>query len=459
MALPERFIALLFDDIHTTFPDLVHARDAAARFITTSLKPEDRLAIYTTSGQTSLPFTADRSQLQDTLARLRPHPIARTAVSECPTMDYYLADLIQNKNDARATQALIGETIICAQLQGDGAAQTAASMVRSAAVQWVASGEQETRVALSTIREVVRTMSAMPGQRLVILASVGFLTPNQQFEKNDIIDRAIRSSVIISALDARGLYVVDGLGDISIRQSATAETTAMRGQFAHESALLQGELLAELAEGTGGTRFHNSNDLGGGFERLGASPEVIYMLGFSPQNLKMDGSFHGLKVGLKMRTKDLALQARRGYYAPRHLADPAETAKQEIEEAIFSRDEMGDIPLELHNQFFKTSDDKARVSVIARITLASLPFKKLDGRNRDDLTVVSALFDRNGNYVIGNHKVVEMRLLDSTLEKQRSAITLRTNFDVIPGGYMIRVVVRDSEGQMMAARNGAVEIP
>jgi hypothetical protein len=203
--------------------------------------------------------------------------------------------------------------------------------------------------------------------------------------------------VIISALDARGLYTVDALGDIATRQSTTAETTALRGQFAHESALQQGELLAELADGTGGTHFHNSNDLGGGFERLGASPEVIYMLGFSPQNLKLDGSFHGLKVALKTRNKELGLQARRGYYAPKHLADLAETAKQEIEEALFSRDEVGDIPVELHNQFFKTSDDKARVSVIARITLASLPFKKLDSRNRDDLTVVSALFDRNGN--------------------------------------------------------------
>jgi hypothetical protein len=30
---------------------------------------------------------------------------------------------------------------------------------------------------------------------------------------------------------------------------------------------------------------------------------------------------------------------------------------------------------------------------------------------------------------------------------------------VTPGSYVIRVVVRDDEGQMMAARNGAIEIP
>ncbi len=53
-----------------------------------------------------------------------------------------------------------------------------------------------------------------------------------------------------------------------------------------------------------------------------------------------------------------------------------------------------------------------------------------------------------------------MRLLDTTLEKVlNSGITVRTNFDVAPGSYVIRLVVRDSEGQTMAARNGVVEIP
>ena len=57
-------------------------------------------------------------------------------------------------------------------------------------------------------------------------------------------------------------------------------------------------------------------------------------------------------------------------------------------------------------------------------------------------------------------KTLQMRLLDTTLEKLlESGITVRTSFDVAPGSYVIRLVVRDSEGQTMAARNGVVEIP
>ena len=81
-------------------------------------------------------------------------------------------------------------------------------------------------------------------------------------------------------------------------------------------------------------------------------------------------------------------------------------------------------------------------------------------RNYDDLTVVCGVFDRNGVYVTGVQKKIEMRLLDVTLEKRvDNGIVIRNSLDVKPGIYTVRLVVRDNEGQMMSARNGAVEIP
>jgi uncharacterized protein (DUF2141 family) len=41
----------------------------------------------------------------------------------------------------------------------------------------------------------------------------------------------------------------------------------------------------------------------------------------------------------------------------------------------------------------------------------------------------------------------------------RTGLTLKSSFDLKPGKYMVRQVVRDSEGSQMAARNGAVDIP
>jgi hypothetical protein len=114
----------------------------------------------------------------------------------------------------------------------------------------------------------------------------------------------------------------------------------------------------------------------------------------------------------------------------------------------------------MHTQFFKSSTENAKLAVLARVDVKHLRFRKENGRNRDDLTVVSGLFDRNGNLVTGNSKTVEMRLKDQTLESRLNAgITVKSSFDVKPGSYMIRLVIRDSEGQEMAAANGTVDIP
>jgi len=51
-------------------------------------------------------------------------------------------------------------------------------------------------------------------------------------------------------------------------------------------------------------------------------------------------------------------------------------------------------------------------------------------------------------------------LLDTTYTRlSRSGFTVKTSFDVKPGTYLVRLVVRDAVGAQMAARNGAVVIP
>ena len=188
-------------------------------------------------------------------------------------------------------------------------------------------------------------------------------------------------------------------------------------------------------------------------------PEVYYVLAFSPQNLKLDGSYHTLKVIVRPQP-GLSARARRGYYAPRHLTDADENAKQEVSEALFSREEMRDIPVEMHTQFFKASPDDARLVVVTRLDVRKLHYRKADGRNGDEVLVVSGLFDRNGHFLQAVSKTIKMRLKDETLAvKLDSGIAIRADFKVAPGRYVVRLVVRDAEGQMMAAQNGAVEIP
>jgi hypothetical protein len=184
------------------------------------------------------------------------------------------------------------------------------------------------------------------------------------------------------------------------------------------------------------------------------------MLGFTPQNLKNDGSFHALRVVVKP-SQSLNLQARRGYYAPKRQEDAEETARQEIENALFSREDLQELPIDLHTQFFKVGGgDVARMTVLLRLDLKLFKFRKTDGRNNNTVTMVTGIFDRDGNYMQGIKKVLELHLKDETLANRLNrGATIRTNFDLTPGTYLVRQVVRDAEGQQMSATNAAVVIP
>ena len=273
--VPERFVAYLFDDVHLASGDLPRIRDAALRHIA-ELKPTDRAAIFTMSGTPMLDFTDDQDSLREALIRLRPNNMTRVVA--------------------------------------------------------MSGGDTLTFGSLNAIKDVVQRLGAAPGQRTVMVISPGFFTIDPLFsaDKNEILDRAIRANVIINGMDARGLYT-DPAFD--------ASRPGGRGGSSLTRESMRSDLLAEMASGTGGTFFQISNNYDEGFKKLATAPEVAYMLGFAPQNLKNDGSFHALRVTVKPST-DLNLQARRGYYAPKHIEDPEETARQEIGSALFSREEM-----------------------------------------------------------------------------------------------------------------------
>ena len=201
LTMPDRYVAYLFDDVHLKFEDLARVRDAAARHLA-GLASVDRAAIFTTSGQTMLDFTDDHAKLNDTLLRLLPRPITGSGVRQCPDISYYMADLIVNKSDTQALQAGILEVQAC---MPNTPPQAAAQMVRGAAQQQLSSGEHETRVSLIVVKDSVRRLSAMPGKRNLVLVSPGFIAPfDLVHDKTEIIDRANRSNVMISALDAIG---------------------------------------------------------------------------------------------------------------------------------------------------------------------------------------------------------------------------------------------------------------
>lgn len=311
-----RDVAYVFDDIHTTFSDLSSATAAAARHLA-ALHADDRAAIFTTSGQSGVNFTADRQRLQDALKSLRPNPL--TSGVYCPPMTSYMADLIVNQND-RGTLGLATEDAV--NCTSGGMAKTPAELERAEQVARATAHEvlnassAEIQSTLGILREVVQRTAAMPGSRSIVLVSPGFLTQTVDTRQAfaELTDRALRSDIVVNTLDVRGLST-----PVPAPNASHPADPVMRARLDREEASERNDVLANLAYSTGGTFFHNNNDLDEGFRRTADTPEFIYVLGFSPQ--KLDGKFHKLKVSLNGAGK-FTVQARQGYYAFRLSATP-----------------------------------------------------------------------------------------------------------------------------------------
>lgn len=485
--LPERYIAYLFDDVHLEIGDLLQARQAVNRHLDEALDPTARAAIFTTGGRMLTNFTDDRETLHRAVNSIQPWSSGPDPQQDCPPMTYYIADLLVNKlllldgalytddqlsvmvGTGQVDKALameLAEIQYCGGVESTGDVNMITHQVdstigalrqtRKVAREVLTYGDRENALVLGAVEDVVRRISVMGGSRTIVLVSPGFLmTRDHVAHEYDALDRAIRANVTVNTIDIRGLHTTIPGGGASDR----GIINGYLGEAQMTAAKQQQDVLGEIADGTGGTFFHNDNGLKDGLNMLAARPEYVYVLGYSPDNLKIDGSYHNLKVTVR-NTGAPTVQFRRGYWAPNHATDPAEQAREEIREAVFSRDEIQDIPIDVQTEFFKTGESTAQLTVVTHMDLHALRFRKEGDRNNDTLTMVAGLFDANGNFVSGMQKVVELHLRDQTLAAMsKRPVTMNQSFSVVPGRYLVRVVVRDAEGKSISARNGGVEIP
>ena len=448
----QRSVVYLFDDMNTRPTDFAALRQAALRHFDNGLPASDTAAIYTFSGRTTLEFTSDGAKLEEAVTKLRVRPVAGHGdASPCPDVGYYLAQRIEIEKDERALEAVTRQTMDCMSLPHHAAQNVAESEARRG----ILIGAQDTHVWIATLRSVIRLLGQRPGQRAIVLASSGFFaqTPDGIRGLADTLDLAARANVAISTLDARGVFIASP-ADAS-RSSAPG---SLEQQYYRERASADETVLADLAEGSGGSYFRHNNDLTAGFAQLAAPPEISYLIGFSPSSLKADGSFHTLKVRLSTR-KGASIQARRGYFAL-NKGRTQDAVGGEVDEAVFARDETTSIPLDVISQISRSGTASARLSVVTRVHVKSLRFQNVDGRNRDALIVVSAIFDEDGGYVEGSRSSVNLMLRNETLEHTDDpGVNVQSNFnDMKPGTYLVRIVVRENGGSALSTRNVRVVV-
>jgi VWFA-related protein len=463
-----RYLALYFDDFSMSPADMGFTRDAADRYLTKNLRSMDRAAIVTASGAVTVEFTGDLKVLHDALFKLMPSALGKN--HDCPEITDYQAEEIIDRESyflpgpsagvpPPATELAIDEAITRCHMPSMSPSDLL-EFVRSKAQSVLDRSHMLAQYRLEALNRLVNYISLMPGQRNIILASSGFLTTAQQLGATSFIDRALRSQVIISSIDSKGMAVLTREGDASQDYMPTqGNLVGERHQMDTEEQVAAGQFLAEVAESTGGKYFHNNNDLDAGFHEAAVVAEPGYVLAFSPSNLKFDGKFHALKVTLRQKRRGYSMQSRKGYFAPLHASDPGADVKQQIQDALHLRVDLNGLPVTLRTKT-ESSATGWKLLVWAHLDIHELQFRKDGDANVNSLMFVSAIFSHEGNFVSIQQKELQLNLpADSLRQLLASGIDVTLTFPLKPGSYLVREVVTDSEKQSLTALSRDVEVP
>src|ERR1700722_4474081 len=261
-------------------------------------------------------------------------------------MQAYEAYLLSNGLDDALRQAKINELKACRSGVGDPG-----SVLKATADAIWGEAQVNSQNTLGGISSAIAAVAKMPGQRMVLLTSAGFLSGGLEQSLQDVITMAEHSGVVINAMDLRGVYTVVPGGAASEeatrvrgRDRAQEMATSLRIQGPMEGAKADG--MGVLAAGTGGRFVQNNNDLAAGFRLLAALPEVLYVLGFDSSDVAHDGKYHPLKVRL-VGGPHGSLQARMGYNAPPKEPPADLTRLQDRDRILMSSEEPSEVAVRI----------------------------------------------------------------------------------------------------------------
>jgi hypothetical protein len=314
------------------------------------------------------------------------------------------------------------------------------------------------RVTAEALRIIADHVGSLPGRKNLVWVSGSFPfnieTNNLQRTMNgqkipfatevELAWRALtNANVAVYPVDARGLVPtrLDGSG-----ASSNAE------QDMDDFATMQ-----ILAQRTGGFAFHDTNAIKGSIRQTIDASRVTYQLGFYPDDVNWDGSFHTVRV--KLNRPNVHAQAREGYFA---LAEPKVTSQTWAEmnseiarspvEATGLRIRVKVTPSQAPSQ----APDEKTLSLAVSLDAAQFQFEQENGAWND---VVSAAFIQ----LDAKNKIIQtsqMRLplaLDSDTYEQllKQGMVLPRELQILPDATALQVMVRDGASNKV----GSVHIP
>ncbi len=459
-----RTIALVADDLGTSFTDIYSVRQALKKFVDEQMQPGDLVAIIQTGkGLGALQqFTTDKQLLYRAIERVRWNPTGRAGVSSFAPIE---ADPL-----AQAGGVAGGGAEDDDETDGGGRRDARAA-------------EDEFREGVFTVGTlgalnfIVRGMKELPGRKSVILFSGGFpifkdvRNPNGTGDTERALeslrrlaDVANRASVVIYTMDARGLVVTAPTAADSIGNAQQAQRAL---QTRGDQLVRNQEGLSYLAEQTGGIFIKNTNDLGGGVRRVLEDQKGYYLIGFRPPADAFEpaeGRTRFNKFEVKVSRPGVRVRTRAGFYgyAEGQSRPVARTRSEQLVAALTSPLTSGGLGLRLTSLFQSPADGASVVDSLLHIDASQLKLSdEPDGWKKVVLDVVALTFGENGQVVDEINRTETLRVRGDVLER-----VMADGFVYVmkvpvkkPGSYQLRVAVRDAASERVGSASQFIEVP
>ena len=422
-----RLVVLMFDLSSMQLEDTQRALDAARDYVTKRLGPADTVAVvtYASSLDVAQDFTSDRILLLNTIDRL--NGIEGMGFEEMLTAD----------PDATADDT-------------NGA--------------FVADDTEfnmfNTDRRLQALRSMIDALSGIQQKKSLVYFSSGMSQTgmDNRVAMRGVIDRAVRTNLSIYSADMRGLQAVVPGGDASRASTRGAGAFSGRGVAnAFSSMSSSQDALSSLAEDTGGRAFFDRNDFGGVFDRVIADTSAYYVLGYSSANMLRDGKFRRMRIQLKR--SDLKLEYRVGYYAPRDFTHSGKEDREQLLMEQFAADlSVTDLPVYASSAYFRLKGNHYYVPVWLVVPGSRVPFIKSGDKSKATLDVLGVLVDSRQVPVARIRDTVSLAL-NATEKAERKAVQYATSFELPPGRYRLKVVIRENQGGTMGSFETSLVVP
>ena len=313
---------------------------------------------------------------------------------------------------------------------------------------------------LDALQTLADQLAGIEQKKSVIYFSSGM---SQQGTDNQVqlrrtVDRANRANVSIYAADMRGLQAMVPGGDAtqgSRRGTSTFSGASTRNQFSSLAATQ--DTLTTMAEDTGGRAFFDSNSFGAVFDRVVNDTSAYYVLGYSSTNPTRDGRFRRIKVRLKRQ--DLKLEYRSGYYAPRDFAHSTrDDREQQLQDQLLSDLSSTDLSAFVSSSYFRLADNRYYIPLSVVVPGYQVPITRTTAKDKATVDVLGVVRD-DQRRPVGRIRDTVRLSTDAADDLKKKIVQYETGFEMPPGTYHLKVVVRENQDGTFGSYETDIVVP